>query len=141
MRKYVSLCSLILISMINLVSMPASGMNTDKKNIHIVAPIRTATKSVPGHVSVVIPRIPKFKIFRSNPTRKLQILNGIDPYAAVDDDSIITAYRRRDLQTIKTDITPDNPEGLSEKVRWRLFLARQVALMKYREKYNNSNFT
>jgi hypothetical protein len=56
-------------------------------------------------------------------------------YIAIDDDDSIfvqdedlaTGYRRRDLNKI------EHPDGISEYVRWRLFLARQLALQKYRE--------
>ena len=45
----------------------------------------------------------------------------------VQNDDLATGYRRRDLNKIKHD------DGISEYVRWRLFLARQLAMMKYRE--------
>jgi len=48
-----------------------------------------------------------------------------DDFLEVDD--VITSYRRRDLNKIEHD------EGISEDVRWRLFLARQLALLKHRE--------
>ena len=41
----------------------------------------------------------------------------------------MTAYRRRDLNKIEHD------DALPEHIRWKLFLARQMALLKYREKW------
>ena len=56
------------------------------------------------------------------------------PLGANDDDDIFvqeedlaTGYRRRDLNKIEHD------DGISEHVRWRLFLARQLALLKHRQ--------
>jgi hypothetical protein len=49
----------------------------------------------------------------------------------MDDDGVITSYRRRDLQKVPEP----KDDGLSENVRWRLFLARQLAMMKYKEKW------
>jgi len=40
---------------------------------------------------------------------------------------IATGYRRRDLNKI------EHEDGISDKVRWKLFLARQLAMLKYRE--------
>ena len=56
-------------------------------------------------------------------------------FPAVDDDEDIfvqeedlaTGYRRRDLTKI------EHSDGVSDYVRWRLFLARQMAMLKYRE--------
>ena len=84
----------------------------------------TATRSVPVHAST--PRIPKFKVLRSNPHRYSKIIID-DLDFEVDDEGLISPYRRRDLVKI------EHPDGISEKVRWRLFLARQMALLKYKE--------
>lgn len=47
----------------------------------------------------------------------------------LDDDGIMTPYRRRDLNKIKHE------DGISDRVRWRLFLARQLALLKFHQKF------
>lgn len=88
---------------------------------------RTAIRNVPVHVKS--PRVPKFKILRGNPYRISHILIDDSDDDFIDDEGIMTPYRRRDLTKI------EHPDNLSEKVRWRLFLARQLALMKYRAKF------
>jgi hypothetical protein len=73
-------------------------------------------------------RIPKPKLFRTNPHRKAHFLlidDNTDVF--VQDEDLATGYRRRDLNKI------GHEDGISEYVRWRLFLARQLALLKYRE--------
>jgi hypothetical protein len=73
-------------------------------------------------------RIPKPKLFRSNPHRKTHFLlidDNDDVF--VQDDDLSTGYRRRDLNKI------EHEDGISDKIRWRLFLARQLALLKYRQ--------
>jgi hypothetical protein len=66
-------------------------------------------------------RIVKSKVQRAQ-------LFGIDDLEEVDqNDDLATGYRRRDLNKI------EHEDGISEQVRWRLFLARQLALMKFRE--------
>jgi hypothetical protein len=75
-------------------------------------------------------RIPKPKLLRSNPLRKSLILGGSDPYNTIDDEDIITSYRRRDLNKFKTF---DSEDEVSDYVKFRLFLARNLALMKLQE--------
>ena len=101
-----------------------------------VAQPQTATPKGPAHAR--IPRIAKPKLFRSNPHRAVYYATATDQDddIGIDDDDKISGYRRRDLQKIQTDTTPDNPEGLSEDIRWRLFLARQAALIKHREAHS-----
>ena len=92
-----------------------------------VAQHLTATPKGPVLVKA---RIPKPKLFRTNPHRKTHFLlidDNDDVF--VQDEDLATGYRRRNLTKI------DHEDGISEKVRWRLFLARQMALMKYREKW------
>ena len=121
---------LLITTMIAMTSLPANGTETIGKPKVTVAQHPTAIRSVPVRVSVQ--RINKPKIFVGNP-HKITLFadDRDDDFLEVDD--IITAYRREDLQKIHTDITDDNPEGLSEYIQWRLFLARQLALMKYRQ--------
>jgi hypothetical protein len=75
-------------------------------------------------------RIPKPKLLRSNPLRKSLILGGSDPSDTIDDEDIITSYRRRDLNKFKTF---DSEDEVSDYVKFRLFLARNLALMKLQE--------
>jgi len=82
----------------------------------------------PKGPALVKARIPKPKLFRTNPHRKAHFLlidDNNDVF--VQDEDLATGYRRRDLNKI------EHEDGISESVRWRLFLARQLALLKYRE--------
>jgi len=86
---------------------------------------QTVTQKGPALVRA---RIPKPKLFRTNPHRKAHFLlidDNTDVF--VQDEDLSTGYRRRDLNKI------EHEDGISEYVRWRLFLARQLALLKYRE--------
>lgn len=59
---------------------------------------------------------------------------GIDPSQLdlIDDEDIFLArYRRPEIVKSKKIYSPD--EDLPEDVEWKLFLARQQALLKYRE--------
>jgi hypothetical protein len=111
-------------------SLTANGIEPIGKPKVIVVQPQIATQN--GRVRVSVQRINKPKIFVGNP-HKITIFaeDWYDDFLDVDD--IITSYRREDLQKIHTDSTDNNPEGLSEYIQWRLFLARQLALMKYRE--------
>ena len=93
-------------------------------NLYVIQP-RTATRNARVHVGA--PRIPKFKLLRTNPYRLTHFIVDDSDDDSIDDDSLITAYRRRDLTKI------EHLDGISERVRWKLFLARQLAMMKYRE--------
>ena len=57
------------------------------------------------------------------------ILNGDDP-EGINDEEIYIGYRRPEL--VK-DTTYTEEDELPEYVRWRLFLARQLAIMKYQQ--------
>lgn len=60
------------------------------------------------------------------------IVAGSDPYSTIDDEDIYVAYRRPEL--VHEDVAnPDN--DLSEDIRWKLFLARQAALLAYQAKH------
>lgn len=120
-------CTSILIAMmttVSLASMPVSGNELYGKHTATAAQPRTVTRSVPARAN--IPRIQKFKILHSNP-RGVAINDWDDDF--IDDDGVITSYRRRDLSKI------EHPDDLSERVRWRLFLARQLALIIHRNKF------
>lgn len=125
-----SVKSILLIITIAMTSLTANGTETIGKPKVIVVQHLTATQS--GRVRVSVQRINKPKVFVGNPHRITVFADDReDDFLEFDD--IITTYRREDLQKIHTDVTPDNPEGLSDYIQWRLFLARQMALMKYRE--------
>ena len=57
------------------------------------------------------------------------ILNGDDP-EGINDEEIYIGYRRPELVN---DTNYSEEDELPEYVKWRLFLARQLALLKYRE--------
>ena len=125
-----SVKSILLIIMIAMTSLTANGTETIGKPKVIVVQPQIATQN--GRVRVSVQRINKPKLFVGNPHRISVFADDRDE-DFLEFDDIITTYRREDLQKIHTDPTVDNPEGLSEYIQWRLFLARQMALMKYRE--------
>jgi hypothetical protein len=88
--------------------------------MHIVAPQKTATRNVLASVK----KIQKPKLFVGSPRRLYA--DDLD-FDGIDVDDLITSYRRKDLNKI------EHEDGISVRVRWRLFLARQLALAKYRE--------
>jgi hypothetical protein len=116
--------------MIAMTSLAANGTDPIGKPKVTVAPHQTATQN--GRVRVSVHRINKPKIFVGNP-HKITMFADDREDDFLEFDDIITTYRREDLQKIHTDVTPNNPEGLSEYIQWRLFLARQLALIKHRE--------
>ena len=82
-------------------------------------------------VPVNKPVIKKAKLLRSNPHRFTAIvLMGENPWMVVDDEDIIPQRRYR------FKLEPDSNE-LSEHVRFRLWLARQLALKKFAETHGN----
>ena len=97
-----------------------------------VTVVQHLTATQKGRVRVSVQKIQKPKIFVGNP-HKITVFADDREDEFLEFDDLITTYRREDLQKIHTDITADNPEGLSDDIQWRLFLARQLALMKYRE--------
>ena len=110
---------------------PANGNGNRPKSIASPAPTVTANDKA----RVKLPRVPKPKIFRSNPYRvayfnhHLEENDDID----VDDDNKITGPRKEDYGRVRVDPTPDDPEGdVTPDIEWRLFLIRQAALLKYR---------
>ncbi len=99
----------------------------------IDTPVKTAIKNAP--VLVKYPRIPKPKLFRSNPYRLAILLNATDgDDIEISDDAKITGYRKQDFGKVKTNPTPDDPEGdITEEIRWKLFLARTAAMIRYQQ--------
>ena len=82
-------------------------------------------------------QIKKPKLLRSNPLRKSLIVNGRDPNNTIDDEDLITFYRRKhEFNDLRKQI--DDME-LSDEIKFRLFLARVKALQKYKEIYYNSD--
>jgi hypothetical protein len=78
------------------------------------------------------------KLLRSNPAKfSLFVLNDNDDDTDLDDDSIITGYRRKDVDKSHT-LKPLEDEELSDYVTVRLFLARAKALEKYRQTYEKA---
>ena len=112
--KFILLTATILI--VNL----ANGKESIPNTSVFVAQPQTVTPNVQGHVKHK--RIVKSKVQRAQPF-------GIDDNDddIVQNDDLATGYRRRDLNKI------EHEDGVSEYVRWRLFLARQLAMIKYRE--------
>jgi len=121
---------LLITTMLAMTSLAANGTELIGNIKVTVAQPQTVTQK--ERVRVSVQRIQKPKVFVGKPHRFTPLAyNWCDDF--VDTDDVITSYRRKDLQEIKTDPTDKNPEGLSEEIQWRLFLARQLALMKHRE--------
>jgi hypothetical protein len=93
--------------------------------------IRKLRPSLSKARQLSLPRKPK--LLRSNPHRLTAIvINGENPSdVVVDDEDVYVAYRRRDIEKDLTVYKPD--DALPNDIEWKLFLARQVALIKYRE--------
>ena len=77
------------------------------------------------------PLFPKPKLLRSNPTRKALLLQGNDDGFLIDDEDTLVANRRQEIVKDVKIYAPD--EDLPKEIEWKLFLARQLALLKYRE--------
>ena len=116
MKLYRNILIAMLMTLISQASMSQSGKEHFGKPTVIVAQPQTVTRSVPGRVKIVKP-----KLFVSTPFHRADDLDD-----ALEDD-IITSYRRRDLNKI------EHEDGISEHVRWKLFLARQLALLKHKQ--------
>lgn len=70
-------------------------------------------------------KVPKIKLFRSNPHR---IYIDDSDEIVVDDEGLMSPYRRQDLFKIVEF------DDVSDRVRWRLFLARQLAVLRHQVK-------
>lgn len=78
------------------------------------------------------PVIKKAKLLRSNPYRFTAItLMGQNPWMVIDDEDIIPQRKYR------FKLEPDSDE-LSDHVRFRLWLARQLALKRFVETHQQS---
>ena len=104
----------MIISMINLENGMASTLTP------AVVPTPHAIKNAVGHG-----KKPKLKL------RSTLALAPVSPEESlvIDDDIVLGRNRNR------IEIIHEDKEQLSEHVRWRLFLARQLAMMKYRQKW------
>jgi hypothetical protein len=127
MKRLLGILIAIMMTTISQASMSQSGNATYGKPT--VTAIRRPIVIQNARVHVSVPRIPKFKLLRGNPYRLTHFLIDDSEDDFVDDEGIMTPYRRRDLTKI------ENPDGLSENIRWRLFLARQLALIKFRQTF------
>jgi hypothetical protein len=97
----------------------------------IESPAQIAIKKGPVLARSI--KIQKPKIFTGNP-HKIVLFADDSEDNIIEVDDIITSYRRKDLQRIQTDPTPDDPEGLiTEEIRWKLFLARTAAMIRYHQ--------
>lgn len=117
MKRLVVFTALITILTISQARMIQTGNEHYGKPTATVVQRQTATRNV-----LVRAKIQKPKIFASKPFRYFEDFEDDN-----DADDIITSYRRRDLNKI------EHEDGISERVRWRLFLARQLAMLKYKE--------
>ena len=88
---------------------------------------------MPLKVSLLKQRIKRPKLLRSNPLRKSLILSGIDPsdLDGIDDTDIYVGYRRIGL--VKDQKIYQPADELPKDIKWKLFLIRQVALIKARQ--------
>ena len=74
-----------------------------------------------------VPKLRKPKLLRSNPHRKLSLVNGID--TEVDDEDLCVS---RSYPRLKDE---DGEDDIGDDVRWKLFLARQLALLMHQQKW------
>jgi hypothetical protein len=81
--------------------------------------------------------IKKPKLLRSNPYRLIAIRTwGLDPNQVLVDDEDILVNSRRIILKIENSLHDD--EDLTDYVQLRLFLARELAMSKYREIYQQA---
>ncbi len=81
--------------------------------------------------------IKKPKLLRSNPYRLIAIKTwGLDPNRVLVDDEDILVNSRRIILKIETSLI--NDEELTDYVKVRLFLSREIAMSKYREIYQKA---
>ena len=126
MKRFHSILIATLMTLASQASMSQSGNALYGSHTPIVTQPKTVTRNVP----VLVKRIAKPKLFRSNPYRlsHFALIDDQDDIFIADDD-LATGYRRRDLGKIEQQ----EEAPLPEHIRWRLFLARQLAMLKYRE--------
>jgi len=77
------------------------------------------------------------KLLRSNPYRLIAIKTwGLDPNNVLIGDEDILVNSRRIILNIQTSLI--NDEELTDYVKVRLFLSRELAMSKYREIYQTA---
>lgn len=82
------------------------------------------------------PSLPKASLLRSKPVRVI-VLELEDSEVEVElSDSAHRGYSRPRVHDQDND-DPDDDHEVSDYVKFRLFLARQTALLKYRELHGN----
>lgn len=125
----------VMISLASTIITTASGKELSGKPMLTATQRQTVIQNVPVRAKSI--RIAKPKLFRTNPHRAVHyaIANNPTDDFCIQDDDLITAYRRRDLAKIQKDTLTNDHEELSEDIRWRLFLARQLAVLKHMEKW------
>lgn len=119
-----------IISMILWTTSPANGTVSHPRTI--VSPAPTVIKNASRHVKLL--RVPRPKIFRSNPYRASYFLAHWEDNddIEIDDDDKITGPRRDQYGRVKTNPTPDDPEGdVTPDIEWKLFLIRQAVMIKH----------
>lgn len=133
MKRLAGLFTAMIAITISQVSMAQNGDLPSGKQVIIASSVKTVTKNVP--VLVKSPRIAKPKIFRSNPHRAVYYASVEDSDdILIYDDDIYTGYRRETFTKIKTEPTADDPDGIiTEEIRWKLFLARTAAMVRYHQ--------
>ena len=136
MKRLVTLLTAMIIvgtSQANTIHTQANGSERYGKATTTESSAKTVIKK--DRVLAKSPRVPKPKLFRANPHRVVHysLIDDQDDIFVGDDD-IAPLYRRRDLGKIQTQPSLEDPEGiLTEDVRWKLFLARTAAMIKYRQ--------
>lgn len=121
MRLYRTILIALLMIGTSQASMSQSGSVSYGHHMSTAAQPKTVIRKGP----VLVRKIVKLKIFSGKP--QLILINANDWDDTIEVDDVITGYRREDLNKI------EHEDGISEQVRWRLFLARQLALLKYKE--------
>jgi hypothetical protein len=118
-----TMLSIMIFLMTNLASTTLRAQSIETTTA--IFPTVTSTPNAPGHVK--IRRIPKPKLFRSNPHKLLTILANPDSDIYINDDGIIHGRRR------STKIVDEKEQELSDYVKIRLLVARLKALEVYRK--------
>lgn len=124
-----------IVLMISWTTSLANGTGSHTKTI--VSPAPTVTSN--ARVLVKLSRIPRPKIFRSNPFRVAYFNSHWQENddIEIDDDNKITGPRRDQYGRVKVNPTADDPEGdITPDIEWRLFLIRQAVLIRYRTMYS-----
>jgi hypothetical protein len=115
--------SIMIFLMTNLASTALRAQSTETTTA--IFPTVMLIPNAPVHVK--IQRIPRPKLFRSNPHKLITILANPDSDTCVNDDGIILDRRR------PTEIVDEKEQELSVYVKIRLLVARMKAMEAYRK--------